>query len=535
VLSQNWQTRTNPPSGNYHWITEWLGAFSIAQPPTRRDHFLWLGVDIIEFASGWFILALEDYHQFEWVLELIDGEWAEVAEWRAKFLRFPLRHIEPRSLCLVFESAGYPMYITLNYRRDNRLDHPYGLLFEDDLSVMASVSLICRSSFAGLTSPSQETLCELCAKAGLYRCMKGKRASKKALDKCPVCIRAQQVCNPSSKTRELPIIGSSHIPNELRLIPQQDHRYRFFQLCDPRYQVEQAIEDALHGAKVSSSVPLVGYDPRNNHWRPLPLRETDGDYTLDESQFLPPPDNFPPEELGRYGILPEGPVRPYKINAPRTSPVAGPSKSKTTAKGSLKRKAARVATPETSEEVNRPAKHRHTVPAPPPPRVGQVPREDILEGLPTTHWSLLLPVSPAVLLSEFQTPIALPEHQRDLVNGVVRELVAISGTLSSVAASWNTLISDLQCLGQRFKFDGNLPGVFMHGQPAVDWEETPVDPSDRKGKKPAWCKKGKPRRGDNSALESDPAPDSEEEPREDPDRGGPADGGSGEGGAMVEG
>jgi hypothetical protein len=352
VSSRNWRTHANPPSGNYHWITEFLSAFSITQPPTRRDHFLWLGVNIIEFASGWFILTLEDYHQFEWVLELVDGEWAEVVEWRAKFLWFPLQHIEPRLLCLVFESASYPMYITLNYQRDNWLDHPYGLLFEDDLSVTASVSSTCRSSFAGLTSPSQETLCELCAKVGLYRCMKGKQVSEKALDKCPVCIHAQQACNPLSETQELPNIGSLHISEELRLILQHNHQYRFFQLCDPRYQVEQAVEDALHGVKVSRSVPLVEYDPRNNHWRPLPLQETNGEYTLDDSWFLPAPDNFPTEELGRYGILPEGPVQPYKINAPQTSPVAGPSKSKMAAKGSSKRKPARAAIPETSKEVN---------------------------------------------------------------------------------------------------------------------------------------------------------------------------------------
>jgi hypothetical protein len=139
VSSRNWRTRANPPSGNYHWITKFFGTFSIAQPPIWRDHFLWLGVDIIEFSSEWFILAFKDY-QFEWVLELLDMEWAEVAEWREKFLQFPLWHIEPHSLCLVFESAGYPMYITLNYRCDNRLDHPFGLLFEDDLLVTASVS-----------------------------------------------------------------------------------------------------------------------------------------------------------------------------------------------------------------------------------------------------------------------------------------------------------------------------------------------------------------------------------------------------------
>jgi hypothetical protein len=75
-----------------------------------------MGMDIIEFDSGWFILALKDYHQFEWALELVDGKWAQVVEWRERFLRFPLRHIKPRSLCLAFESAGYAMYISLNYR-----------------------------------------------------------------------------------------------------------------------------------------------------------------------------------------------------------------------------------------------------------------------------------------------------------------------------------------------------------------------------------------------------------------------------------
>jgi hypothetical protein len=150
VSSWTWRNCANPPSGDYSWITEFLGAFAIAQPPHRRDHFLWLGVDIIEFDSGWFILALEDYHQFKWALELVDGEWAQVAEWHERFLRYPLWHIEPRSLCLVFESAGYAMYISLNYQHDNRLDHSYSLIFEDNLSVTSLVrihllcSLICR-------------------------------------------------------------------------------------------------------------------------------------------------------------------------------------------------------------------------------------------------------------------------------------------------------------------------------------------------------------------------------------------------------
>jgi hypothetical protein len=141
------------------------------------------------------------------------------------------------------------------------------------------------------------------------------------------------------------------------------------------------------------------------------------------------------EELGRYGIVPEGPVRPYKISTPWIAPIAGPSKSKLTVKGSAKRKTAPTDALEISKETTRPPKCHHTVPVPPARHVAQVPHENIPKGLPTTHRSLLLPVSPAVLLSEFHTPAALTAHQRDIVSGVVHELAAISGTLSSVAAS----------------------------------------------------------------------------------------------------
>jgi hypothetical protein len=96
-------------------------------------------------------------------------------------------------------------------------------------------------------------------------------------------------------------------------------------------------------------------------------------------------------------------------------------------------------------------------------------------------------------------------------------------------------VLDLQYLGQQGEFNGHLPGVFMHVQPAVNWEETPVDPTDCKGKKPTWRKKGKLHRRGKPAPESEPAPYSDEEPRKDQDCGGPADGGSGEGGVMVKG
>jgi hypothetical protein len=80
--------------------------------------------------------------------------------------------------------------------------------------------------------------------------------------------------------------------------------------------------------------------------------------------------------------------------------------------------------------------------------------------------------------------------------------------------------------------------VSMHRQPDVEWEETPVDPQDRKGKKPAWRRKRKTTRGDQSNVESEPAPgdgdDDGSEDGDDPDEGNA--GGEGDGAnAMVEG
>jgi hypothetical protein len=144
-------------------------------------------------------------------------------------------------------------------------------------------------------------------------------------------------------------------------------------------------------------------------------------------------------------------------------------------------------------------------------------------------------MNPIELLNEFKVPSSLGTRPSTLVHSVLRELTSIASTLKSASASWNSLVLDLCYLGSQEGFDGHLPGVFMHAQPAVDWEETPVDPTDHKGKKPAWRKKGKSCRGGKPVPKSKPAPDSNEEPREDQDRGGPADGGSGEGGVMVKG
>jgi hypothetical protein len=56
-LTEDWMT----------WVPAYLGAFSITQPPHHHHAFLQLGLDIIRFESGWFVLALEDCKQFEWL------------------------------------------------------------------------------------------------------------------------------------------------------------------------------------------------------------------------------------------------------------------------------------------------------------------------------------------------------------------------------------------------------------------------------------------------------------------------------------
>jgi hypothetical protein len=112
------------------WYPEYLGVFSVAQPPSRRPVFIQLGFDLLVFPSGWFMLALEDYPQASWALQVLERNWIQAEEWRLRFLRRPLRHIEPRFLCLVFGDAGYPLYITLNARRTDSHGTPSRYMIE---------------------------------------------------------------------------------------------------------------------------------------------------------------------------------------------------------------------------------------------------------------------------------------------------------------------------------------------------------------------------------------------------------------------
>jgi hypothetical protein len=140
-------------SRRWEWHSEYMGVFSFAQPPSRRKVFIQLGFDILVFPSGWFILALEDFPQASWALQVVERNWIQANEWRTRFLSRPLRFVEPRFLCLVFGDAGYPLYITLNARRRDARGAPsrYVLEFLEggqvDAQVRSPFSLLDQNGF----------------------------------------------------------------------------------------------------------------------------------------------------------------------------------------------------------------------------------------------------------------------------------------------------------------------------------------------------------------------------------------------------
>jgi hypothetical protein len=99
---------------DWKWHSEYLGVFSIAQLLHQWSIFLTLSFNLLVFPSGWFMIALEDYPQASWVLQVLEQNWIQAHEWRVRFLTHPLRFVEPCYLCMVFGDAGYPLYITLH-------------------------------------------------------------------------------------------------------------------------------------------------------------------------------------------------------------------------------------------------------------------------------------------------------------------------------------------------------------------------------------------------------------------------------------
>jgi hypothetical protein len=107
--------------------------------------YLWtlaLGFNLLVFPSGWFMIALEDYPQASWALQVLERNWIQAHEWRVRFLSRPLRFVEPRYLCLVFGEASYPLYITLHCKRKDTLRRSasrYAIEFNDNGTVEAKV------------------------------------------------------------------------------------------------------------------------------------------------------------------------------------------------------------------------------------------------------------------------------------------------------------------------------------------------------------------------------------------------------------
>jgi hypothetical protein len=126
----------------WEWHPEYLGVFSIAQPPHRRLIFLTLGFNVLVFPSSWFMIVLEDYPQVSWALQILEHNWIQAHEWRVRFLSRLLCFVEPRYLCLVFGEAGYPLYIMLHCKRkdSSRRSSPrYAIKFNNDGTIEAKV------------------------------------------------------------------------------------------------------------------------------------------------------------------------------------------------------------------------------------------------------------------------------------------------------------------------------------------------------------------------------------------------------------
>jgi hypothetical protein len=374
--------------------------------------------------------------------------------------------------------------------------------------------------------------------------MRGKKVGKET-GKCPACVRRARSCESSGVKGKLLPLSKIRVVHGLHMVPQRDHRYGYFRLFDERAQQAFDLGYRLpYGAKVSLQVPLVGYNPRENHWRPrrlLPGKEQEY-LEFDFSRRLPPPTGMSAEDIAKWDLQPEGEVTSFNPD-PRYSPglESGPEEVPPPVPGPSRRKR-KAASPAPAPRTRPTKRTRSTVTvlrepplAPPAKTFPRAPRPAPSDGdLRVT----LLPVHPLMLLTDWRAPNGLNEQQQGLLDSIIRELTSLAGALTTAATSWNNAVASLRYLGQRSGFSADLPMVSMHRQPDVEWEETPVDPQDRKGKKPAWRRKRKTTRGDQSNVESEPAPgdgdDDGSEDGDDPDEGNA--GGEGDGAnAMVEG
>jgi hypothetical protein len=105
--------------------------------------------------------------------------------------------------------------------------------------------------------------------------------------------------------------------------------------------------------------------------------------------------------------------------------------------------------------------------------------------------------------------------QQGLVNKHFEQLLLSVGIIKLSIGSWNNHVRKLCEMGERLGFQVPLEEIqVVSRSEAVEWEDTPVDPNNRKGKKPA--RRPHAKKGKKSPSE---IPESDEDGPEDPDQG----------------
>jgi hypothetical protein len=364
--------------------------------------------------------------------------------------------------------------------------------------------------------------------------MRGKIIGKET-GKCPACVRAAKSCVPTNIRGRLLPLKDIRVAHNLHLVPQRDHRYGFFRLFDPRAQRLLMTKPLPYDTQLSRDVPLVNYNPRANHWRPAPLRSGEDPKYLeyDFSRRMLPPKGVSAKDVKAWGLTPEGAVEnrsPSRSSSPEGErpPVAGPSRPKPPPRTKPPSRATSKRKMPSPPRPQPPRKRRAvtviTVPSipSPAPSFPAAPRESLPEDL----------FSPLRLLETLTAPDMPLPLQQQLVNNHFEQLVMSSGIIQSSINSWNSQVRALRAMGQRLGFVSPVEEIrVVSRQEAVEWEETPVDPRDRKGKKPALRPRAK--KGKKTPSE---VPESGDDGPEDPHHGkgnGEGEGKDGGSGAMV--
>jgi hypothetical protein len=137
------------------------------------------------------MIALEDYPQASWALQILERNWIQAHEWHVRFLSRLLRFVEPRYLCLVFGEAGYPLYITLHCKRKDssrRSSSRYAIEFNDDGTVEAKV----KSRISGclpqlLTLLCRMTYAQSAVTSGCPAACEARKSAKRPANVLPAC------------------------------------------------------------------------------------------------------------------------------------------------------------------------------------------------------------------------------------------------------------------------------------------------------------------------------------------------------------